>query len=262
MPTETSQVGPTILPYPAGAANTAIVDPTVVGLLAYFAYWLQFDLNAKIQNLAGTTQDVCPSANQFPWNPLDPKPSFMWADQTQTQEGLCVPALYVWLEKGKIKPYSTVTDMLERRGGVLWLYDQLVLPGAQVFRQGLRGAVEASLARAASLGRHPAFSLAGGPSGVPIEVALQLTGDGMWIEDSQQGFLSPITNQGNDADQAVYRAYPSVQCTLVAQLEISSEQPLDSDQQTDASVIASIGGHDPAHPLPFGTRLLPGPDQG
>src|SRR5580698_5849078 len=182
MPTETSAVGPLQLPIPVGAAQSPVDDPVTTGLLAWFGFWLQFDLNAKLANLVGTSADACPVTNRFGWDPINPKPSFVWADQTQADQTIVVPALYCWLDKGKTKPYSTVTDQLERRGGLLWIYDQLTLPGALVDRYGLRAAVEASLSRAASLGRHPAFGLYGGPPGQPIEVALQLTGDGMWLE--------------------------------------------------------------------------------
>lgn len=239
--------------------NTALGDPTVDGLLAYFSFWLQYDLNAKLANMQGTSSDACPTTNRFGWDPTAPSATFIRGRQDSNASPF--PALYLWLDKGKAKPYTTIYDLRDRTGGIMWIFDELILPGALVDRYGLRAAVEATLFRAASLARHPGFALNGGPLGQPVDVALQLSAMGFWIDNCQQGFMSPVTAPSG-SDQPAVHAYPTVRCELHAQEQIEMEQPTDGDMANDPSLQSNIGTGDPARPLPFGKKYLPGFDQG
>ncbi len=259
MPTSASSVAALDLPLAPGALNSAVLDTSVDGLLAYFAFWLQYDLNTKLANLMGTSADACPAANRFPWNPMEPSKTFVRGRQDGNTSPF--PALYLWLDKAKAKPYTTIYDLRDRKGGILWVFDELTLPGGLVDRYGLRAAVEATIWRAASLARHPGFGLPGGPLGQPIDVALKLSAMGFWVDNAQQGFMSPITENVQGSDQPVVHAYPTMLCELNCQEQIEVEQALDSDMANDPSLQSNIGTGDPARPLAFGKHYLPGFDQ-
>lgn len=252
MPTVDSTLGLLQLPLPAGAINTEIDDISVSGLLDYFAFWLRYDLNTKLANLQGTSADACPVTNRFPWNPLDPTKTFVRGRQDGDPSPF--PALYLWLDGGKITQYTQVYDMRERTGGLLWLFDEIPIPGALVDRHGLRGAVEATIMRANSLARHPSYAFRGGPLGQPIDVALNLTGWGSQIVSSKQGIVTPIVTP-SDPDNPVVHGYPSVQIELKVYEQIDLDQPVAGDLENDASVTSTLGS-DPLNPTVYGKRYL------
>jgi len=252
MPTTTSTVGGATLPLPAGALNSAIDDPTVSGLAAYLRHWIRSDINAKLANLQGTSPDAVPAANVFHWNPL--QPSALFTRGAGDGAASPFPALYVWGGRGKLVEQTTLHHAEEREIGVLWLFDELALPGALVDRYGLRNAVAKALERAISLRYHPTFD-----GGTPIAVSLRLSGRGVVLSSCEPGMLSPIpatVGRGEAADQPAVHAYPAVSATLLVWERVEAMQP-ESGDVGDVYAADYVGSADVLAPMAVGERVLP-----
>lgn len=258
MPSTTSAVGALTLPLEAGDPNTAIADPVVAGIADYLRHWIRWDLNTKLANLAGTSSDAVPAANVFLWNPLQPAPTFARPRALADANDSPFPALYVWGGRSRMRRDTIVYDTEEREIGVLWLFDELTLPGALEDRYGLRNAVCKSIERAVSLRYHPTYSYQGGAAGVPIAVSLHLDGHGIQILSCEPGMLSPIpatVGRAQDADQPTLRAFPSVMAVL--KVEERVEQMTATAADRGDAVFTPYLGPDPLDPLAADVRILP-----
>jgi hypothetical protein len=257
-----SAVGALSLPLAAGTTNSAIADPLISGLLSYLAYCLGAALDTKLANLHGTSSQAVPAANRFPWDPA----------------GYCVrgredgapnpfPALYVWRQgAGKREAYSTVLTMRRVTVAALYVFDELVLPGALEDRFGLRSAVDAVFHSAASNGFHPSYGHDGAPPGTPIRVSLQLAGQGLNYEGGTEGLMAPVPGQsqamGRSDDGHVVRAYPTLMGTFTAWEMIGQYQPVDPTNATPGltATVSTNGTGDDADGLTLLSRILPAPD--
>jgi hypothetical protein len=257
MPSASSNVGPLTLPLAPGAPDSAVDDPTVSGLADYLRFCIRFDLNAKLANLSGTSADAVPAGNVFLWNPLQPGALFTRGRGDGAANPF--PALYVWGGRGRMSEQTLVYDAEERDIGLVWLFDELLLPGALVDRSGLRNAVIKSIERAISRRAHPAYSYQGGPTGVPIAVSLGLSGRGILLTACDQGMLSPVPSTigaAQASDQPAVRAFPAVMATLQVCERVQAPGPVPADVG-DVYFTPALGGPDPLDPLILPTRLLP-----
>lgn len=260
MPTATSTVGPLDMPLPAGATESAVDDPTLSGLARYLAFWLNLDLNTKLANLPGTSSTAVPVDNVFLW---DPGKYFVRGRGDGASSP--IPALYLWrMGRSQYARYSTVYDMRLSTIGLLWAFDELVLPGSFEDRYGLVGAADASLFRAVQLGYHPSYTPVGGRAGTHIAVALSLCAHGVLYDGGEQGLLSPIPEateaRGVGGDGPVLRAYPSLRGTFRVWERVNGYLPLATDAAPELAVTMGVTDGDPSAPLPFFQRYLPGPD--
>lgn len=258
MPTPASAVGSLELPLAPGVQDTPIDDPAVAGLADYLRFWIRSDVNAKLSNLRGTSIDAVPNGNLFFWNPLEPSATFLRSRGAGQPSPL--PALYVWGSKGRLIPQTLVYDAQERDIGLLWVFDELVVPEGLEDRYGLRSAVAASIGRAISLRAHPAYRYRGGRPGVPIATSLRLTGRGIVLTSTQPGMMSPIPQgigTAQAADQPIVRAYPSLLATIQIWERIEQMRPTDADR-ADFFITPAVG---PAPALPLDGRFLGADDE-
>ncbi len=215
MPSASNTVGLLSLPVPAGAQDSALDDPTLMGLLAYLGHWLGVSLDAKFAALRGTnatTAGACPTANRFPW---DPSTYFVRGDQKGGSEASHFPALYAWrIGRPQFLPYSSVQDLRKQTIGVAYVFDELTLPGGWTRRSGVLSAVDGVFFSAVSRCYHPTFGLNGAPAGTPIAVSLRLSGPGLTYDGGEQTMLAPVPGQslarGAGQDGHVLRAYPTL----------------------------------------------------
>jgi hypothetical protein len=261
MPSTASYVGPLALPVPAGAAQSALDDPTLSGLGAYLAFCLRFDLNAKLTSLqtgresdATAISSAVPTGNVFCWNPL--KPTAHFTRGAGDGETYPLPALYLWDDKDREKGWSQLHKMRERAVTVAWIFEEAVLPGWNVDRYGLRPAVAGSIQRAISEKYHPAYN-----ARQTIAVQLDLAGEGIVYQGSERGVLSPRPDQRGTplgSDQPTVRAYPCVMASLLVYERVEGFTALPSEVAGDTSVVTSTGP-DPQNPVRVGTRVVPAP---
>lgn len=264
MPSVASAVGPLALPVPAGAPFSPLDDPTLSGLGAYLAYWLRGDLDPKLTSLqTGRDSDAAPlvtavpSGNVFPWNPLKPSAHFTRGKGDGGANPL--PALYLWDDTDKGKGWSQLYGMRERAVKVCWIFEEAVLPGWEVDRYGLRAAARATLFRAIDLRYHPSYPTPSAPAA--IAVLLDLAGEGIVYQGSEQGMLAPRPDQRGaplGSDQPVVRAYPYATVNLLVYERADGFTAVPSDATPDLSVVTATGD-DPQAALVVGTRVVPAP---
>lgn len=271
MPTASNFVGLLELPIPAGAQDSALPDPTLVGLLAYLGHWLSVSLDDKLEALRGTNASIagaCPVANRFPW---DPSTYFVRAEEAGRTVEECFPALYAWRSsRGRRVPYSTVKSMRHRDLMVQYIFDELALPGAWVARSGLLNAVDAVFSKAAEWNYHPTFGYNGAPLGTPITTSLKLSGPGLQYLGGEDGLMSPVPGQsfraGAQQDGHVLRGFPTLRghfqvWELVQQADASDPDDVGRDilatikANTEGSVTDAVEVMQRYLPAPDGTEV-------
>jgi hypothetical protein len=206
MPNNSSTVGGLTLPLPAGALNASFDDPTVVGLADFLAFMLNDCLNAKLANMQGTSAQAVPAGSVFPY---DPGAYFVRN---------AIPALYVWWPgRSRRTPWTPLYDVRERTILALYVYDELVAPGALLPRNGLVAAVDAVFFRAAEHGYHPSYGYGGDPPGTPLYKSIGIKG---WAYDGgEAGFITAIPRQSEgpgfgEGDGNIARGYPSLRAAF------------------------------------------------
>ncbi len=202
MPTTASTVGAHDLPLVAGDADTQVNDPLVIGLLSYFAHWLNADLNTRLANIAGQPNAAVPSGNAVACDP------------GRGHARRNPPALYMWRESIVTRPYTQLVDERVTQLRALYIFAEQLIPSETM--NGLYSLVDATLGRATKLGFHETFSYGTMPVGETIANRLGIEGwqyDGssfghVQLEPGQRP-LSASRNSGGDG--AVQRGYPAVQ---------------------------------------------------
>jgi hypothetical protein len=225
MPTEASSVGSLALPLEVGAANTAILDPALSGLLAYFAHWLNYDLNAKLASMAGVADEAVPSGRAYPY---DPGAAFSRRD---------IPALYMWRSAQRNIHYSLIQDALESELTALWVFSEREVPTSVGAVAGLFHAVNSTFARATMIGRHSTFAPSGLEPGVGIREAYDL--EGIEYLGAESGIIFAVPGQraatqarANGGDGMRQRGYPSVQARWRTIELVRGRSPIDPDDVT------------------------------
>lgn len=198
MPNPSANVGGYRLPLSAENANEEIADPAVVGIADFLRFTLRSLLNGRLALMHGTAADAVPEGHVFPY---DPAKYFV-------RNGL--PALYVWWSgTGTRVPWTLQVDLRQRQIRALYVFDELVAPGALKPRHGLMAAVDAAFALAAEEGYHPDY---GEPPETPLIEALSLA---RWTYDGgEAGFLEALPVAAGDLDGATQRGFPCLQGTF------------------------------------------------
>lgn len=214
------------LPAPLGVADTAIEDPTVVGLLDFAGFMIRWALNDRLAQLHGPTSgaailDACPAVNCYPFNPETahvrlPKPSlFMW-----------------WDGESQVTQWTTIYSRRIRKIKALYMFAETVNPGGAKARAGIPGIVDGVFAKLANENWHPSYGYNGAPAGTPIVQSLDL----MWLQYSggAAGFMFEVPSNGSTADQGkaagqVQRGYPALTGTFTVCERVDVSTPVDPD---------------------------------
>ncbi len=220
MTTLASTTGAFALPIPAGAADTEIDDPVILGLLAYLGHWYSWGLDTKLANLAGpdttAVSNACPDTNRFAFNPEG-----WWARVlSETQQ----PALFIWSKGSKRTPQTMIYDMRERQLGFLYVFPEVLGPRAMPTRSGLMQAIDALTRRAFDRGAHPTYE-----NGVQFVDTVASPGClAVYLDSTEEGFEFPGpqigAGAGGQPDGGFEQyGYPTLRGTIVARERISND---------------------------------------
>ncbi len=207
MPSMTSAVGGLTLPIAAGGANSALLDPVVVGLASFLGWSIRNDLNTKLAEITGMAVDACPVANVYT---QDPTTSFV-------RRGF--PALYLWWGgPSKWTQDTLVYSRRERTLSVAYFYAETVDPVGIQSRGGIIGAVDACFCKASDRGRHSSYAPTGYPAGTDLRTALGLL-QWQYVGAQKVELAAEIpatsTSPGGAPEGVVKRGYPCLLAQFV-----------------------------------------------
>lgn len=242
MPTNKSTVGGLTLPVPEGTLNTALEDPTVLGLLDFLAHWLKYGLDEKLANMQGTSATAIPVNATYPY---DPDSIFVRTVQQ-------LPALYVWPHDEYTRPHTILKNRRERTIKAAYIFNELVAPSGLRARHGLMGAVGAVFVRAARWGRHRTYGYDTDPDGTPIARSVGImdwrhryTQYGMmWrVPGTTEGVPERV---GTGGDGSIQRGYPTVKAEFIVNELINNDSLIDlpeypNDVMPDATLSIETG---------------------
>lgn len=251
MPSETLYVGGQLLPLESAGANSPIHDPTIVGLLDYFGFWLRTSLSAKLSEMGGPTDstaiaDACPAAHLFPWNHGG---AFM--RQHQTGVGVTaapLPGLWMWSESEEwSKEYSTIMfDAVERTVRLHWIFPQVQIPNGFDARSGLAAAAGRAIIAACSNGRHPSYGYGADAPGTSVLLSLGI--QHMGFVRGQAGMMAPVPGAGangqgrSQSEGTTQRFFPAYDATIQVVERVKVWEPdTIADAMHDNSVVISTG---------------------
>lgn len=257
----TSIVGGLTLPVPAGAANSAIVDPAVDALLDFLAFMIKQALDAKLANLTATAAssgNAVPSANRFAFDPTDPRGHHV---------RLPVPSLFIWwpmTDRSERVQETLVKEARQRDLGLLYVHEDLPALEEMNRRRGLMSIVDAAIFRASDRQRDPAYSYNGGAPGVPLYDAIASDGNFKWqymggrpgrfgIDETPSAERVLIRRSGQD--------FPA----LFGQLRVwetitQEEQSYPTDTNNDIEMETMVSDGESTETIPWNSIILQGPD--
>jgi len=166
MPTTDGLVGGTQIPVPAGEEKEKLTDPLVEALLSLSAFYIKDSLDAKLQNLTGTSSDACPndSKHRHTFDPLEPR---------GVEVKLLLPSLFVfwntvstWQEQTQF--YAIRTRFIE----MMYVFNELPSYSEMERRSGLFNAVDTAMFK---MGVHQVrrdFAIDSSPLGTWINTSL------------------------------------------------------------------------------------------
>lgn len=253
MPTNDGYVGPLEIPVPQNGQYTSFTDPTIQGLLEYFAHWIRYGLGGKYTDVNNNIADAMPEDNLFPFDPTE-----NWVRKS-------TPAVYLWWvgESQRIE-YSIAKKVRKRRFRLFYVATEVVMPGGGKAYSGMPGAVDAILHKASAHGYHSTFGYNGDPVGTPISQSLDLVGwqyDG-GKQDFSQRIPNVAANPGGAGGGHATRGYPVLFGNVTVWEEIEAPTLSDSDSALDISL--SINVNDPSDdrgPLTILDRYLISPSE-
>lgn len=255
MAVDAAQIGLLTLPIANSGTNTAIEDPTLLGLLDFCGFLIKDALDAKLTEQGGPVTsaaitDACPVAYRFPWDPGD---NFMRPHNVGGSMVVPLPGLWAWEESASwSKEGSTLmADAIEREIHILYVFPQLSTPDGIQARHGLMSAIGKSFARAASRGLHRDYAYGDDPPGTPIWRSLNLT-DFQFVKGAAGRLAQTPTaasQQGGrgGAEGYVHRFFPSYKATFSVVEAITPLLVSDDNTQTDGTLTLAVddGTSDP-----------------
>lgn len=227
MPTNTRYVGSQLIPVAEGGADSALLDPTLTGLLAFVGHCIKHALDAKLAEMGGPTPagpitDACPAGHRFPWNHNG---TFMREhDVGGGVMGIPLPGLWMW--GGSSEPdneSSTIMYPAYRRTIALhYIFPQLSIPLGFNARSGLMPAVERCLRAAFDECCHPTYQ-----NGYSVDLALGLTR--VQLLGIQCGEISGVPRgsraRGGSNEGHEQKFYPAVQAVLAVSERVGQLEP-------------------------------------
>jgi hypothetical protein len=231
-------VGANTYPLAAGAALSAIPDPTQAVLLDFFAYVLNTNLNAKLAVLTPMTATAIPSGSTYAYDP-----GTWWPRRNP-------PSLYLWWKgKSTVKPWTTTANIRERELALFYVTEQVTFPEVEK-RQALLANVDAILAQASNAGYHPSYSYGGGAVGLQVQHYVASAGLIGWeYTGGIVGLMAPVpaadARLGGGGEGAVVRAYPALSGTVKVVERVGPWIPVDpTDTMTDGNLVLQVNEED------------------
>lgn len=220
MPTNTTGVGPLVLPVPTTGADSTLDDTTLVGLLDYLGFWLRLTLDAKLAEqggptTAGAVSSACPAEHLFPW---DHQGTFV--RPLPGGGAVPLPGLWAWDESSEdTTEFATLLyDVIKRTITVQYIFPELTSPKGVVGRNGILAAVMRTFAKAAEWGKHPTYGFDGDAVGTPLQASC---GWRTWrFKSAKQTMAATLPNTASSAQSAQRAAgaekrfYPSLLATF------------------------------------------------
>jgi len=216
MPTSSRYVGSQLLPLEEAGGDSALLDPTLTGLLAFAGHCIKHNLDAKLVEMVGPGRepitDACPVGHRFPW---DHRGSFM-REHDVGGGALAVPLPGLWMWGGSSEydqECSTLMhDAFKRTISIHYIFPQLSIPLGYRARSGLLSAVERTLRSAFSDLYHPTYN-----NGQMVDTELGLIR--VQMLGVQCGEIAPVPRgsraRGAGTDGHEQKFYPAVQATLM-----------------------------------------------
>jgi hypothetical protein len=256
----TSNVGGLVLPLDTTSAEHSVLDPVVVGLADYFAFWIRHELNTKLAQLRpgtgdGAIPDPLPSANVFY---VDPQAHWV-------RDPLKIPALYVWWPRdgrSKVGEYSTVYDKRERDLRLMYVAGRETRPKGALGFSGLPAVVDAILTKASARGRHPEYGYNGDAFGTPIHRSLAPAGALGWeYTGGYPDFYAVVPNvpkgaTGGNASGYEVTGFPVLLGTVHVVEKVLHDDLTYLDRTPDI-VMTVTTGPDTNDPIEIGGGILP-----
>jgi hypothetical protein len=245
-------VGGLYVPLKAEGYPSPVLDPTVVGLAKFLAFWIRYGLSTKLQEPNENIADPLPAENVFPYDPKD-----NWVRKS-------TPALYLWWS-GESEPVElTIVRTLRRRTLRLFYVagEQSVTPNGGRVYSGLPAAVDAILLKASFSGYHPDYAPDGFPRGTAIHEALRLLSwkYGKGKADFAQAVPNVSPVPGGPGGGHGVRGFPVLFGNVVINEEIDGEVPEIAAGPQDIPLAVRINDPtDTEDPLSFLDRTLESP---
>lgn len=238
MPTNTTGVGPLVLPIPTTGANSTLDDTTLVGLLDYLGFWIRLALNAKLAEQGGPTTagaitNACPAEHLFPW---DHQGTFVRA--LPGGGAVPLPGMWAWDESSEpTTEYATLLyEVVKRTITVQYIFPELSAPKGVVGRNGVLAAVMRAFAKAAEWGRHPTYGFDGDAVNTPIQTSC---GWRSWRFKSARQVpvaMLPGTNSVSQSSQRAAGAEKRFFPSLLASFEVWERIELQDASEADDMV--------------------------
>jgi len=253
VPSQTFYTGSQLLPVEQSGTNSALRDPTLDGLLAFFGHWLKFGLDSKLSELQGPTssaaiEDACPAAHRFPWNHNG---TFMRAHNTgEAAPASVLPGLWIW-EEGSERSKEGATlwhsDTTLRTLRLNWVFPQVQIPDGFAARSGLIAAAQRLLAKACFEKCHATHEPAGWAAGTTVTRALNLIG--LELQRSSETRLAVLPSGGTAGnlgrpgnEGAVQRFYPCLDATIRVWERVGVwERAVPEDVLQDSTITIAVG---------------------
>lgn len=267
------QVGGELIPAEVAGANIAHRDPTLVGLLAYFGFWIKHALDTRLAELQGPETsdeltDACPEANRFPWNHNGTfmRPHKLAEDGTM---GVPLPGLWAWCvsevesDDGASLLYDGTT---QREIKLHYVFPEVQIPDGYNARSGLLATVGRALALAVRQGRHVEFSYGDEPVNTAITETLNLLGMRFVRGEPQMLATRPTGStaggQGRAANEgAAQRFFPAYELTLSVFERVGLRNPVVPDDVMGDSTLTIASGDDVVDTVDVLERVLLGPEE-
>jgi hypothetical protein len=272
LPTDTSYVGPHLLPIPTAGNNSPIVDPIAAGLLDFFGYITKAAADSKLAEMGGPSSsaaitDALPAANRFGWNHNG---SFMRPHPSSSTTVAPLPGAWCWCASTvPNRELSTlVRDALEHEYHIQYIYPQVQIPDGYEARSGLMRAIADQAARyfGPRRTRHPSYGYGADADGTPLFRSLNLlliefvraTPGQMLAQtptNSAQGSMGRSGSEGH-----VQRFFPAVEIVLKVVAPVDNRQPIEPDDiLNDTTVDISVGDNTASDAVPFVDAVLIAP---
>lgn len=174
MPSETSAVGPLVVPVAATPVGTNFADPFVDTLLDFSAFYLKNALDTRLASIRppGTVSDAVPVTNRFTFDPLEPR---------GINKHMPLPALFVfWTGESRRVEFTQLYTYRVRDIDLLYVYEELPSLSSLEERRGWSNAVDAALHKMGERQRHDVYSPPDGSPGMTLYQALAPLGVVKW----------------------------------------------------------------------------------